>query len=217
MRKYYLYIFFLTAILASTFSLPAQVFKSKLYLLESDETDKPKILTLYQNSDGFILCGTTKGLYRFDGVDFLPYAFQTQINAGVTAIFETKDKRILIGFSNGNIGELKFNSVQLINFEEGYPKVAIKSITQDSSGIVWFGTAGEGIYYIKNNRLYNINEDDGLSDNYIYKLVYFPQHGVIASSDRGINICTLNNGKKSTPSKRYKPFVVPHKINPSLF
>ena len=115
-----------------------------------------KFLHFIKTATALILCGTTKGLYRFDGFDFLPYSFQTKIDAAVTAVFETKDKRTLIGFSNGNIGELKFNTIQLLKFDEGYPKVAIKSIAQDSSGVIWLGTAGEGIYYIKNNRLYNI-------------------------------------------------------------
>lgn len=196
MRNCYTYIFFLFFLFSCANNSLAQSSKSKLYVLENDEADKPKILALYQNSNGLILCGTTKGLYRFDGFDFLPYSYQTEINSPVTAVFETGDKRTIIGFDNGNIAELKSNKIQLLHFEEGFPKAAIKSITQDSSGVVWFGTAGEGIYYLKNNRLYNINEDDGLSDNYIYKLVYVPQHGIIAASDRGINICSNNNGKK---------------------
>src|ERR1700759_4220782 len=95
------------------FSVPsfAQTVKSKLYMLENDEADKPKILTLYQNSDGLILCGTTKGLYRFDGFDFSPYPSALKINAAVTSIFETRDKKIFIGFSNGNIGTLQNNSI----------------------------------------------------------------------------------------------------------
>jgi hypothetical protein len=104
MRKYYLHIFLLIIIIANTVSLSAQVFKSKLYLLDNDESDKPKILALYQNSNGLILCGTSKGLYRFDGFDFLPFTSQIKIDAAVTAIFETRDKRTLIGFSNGYIG-----------------------------------------------------------------------------------------------------------------
>src|SRR5438477_667236 len=174
----------------------AQTVKSKLYQLDNDEADKPKILTLYQNSNGLILCGTTKGLYRFDGFDFSAYSFQSKIDAAVTSVFETKDKRTLIGFSNGNIAELIDNSIQLLKFEEGFPKESIRSIIEDSSGTIWLGTAGEGIYYIKNNRLYNINQDDGLSDNYIYKLLYFPHHGIVAASDRGINICIVDSGKK---------------------
>jgi ligand-binding sensor domain-containing protein len=195
MKKCFAYIILLS-ILFSKAGLLAQTADSKLYLLENNEPDKPKILALYQNRNGLILCGTSKGLYRFDGFDFLPYGFQSKIKAPVTAIFETKGKKTLLGFSNGNIAELKNNSIQLIKFEEGFPKVPIKSITEDSSGIVWIGTAGEGIYYIKNNRLYNINEDDGLSDNYIYKLLYFPKRGIVAASDRGVNICTISNNKK---------------------
>lgn len=174
-----------------------QTVKNKLYLLENDEAEKPRILALYQNSNGLILCGTTKGLYRFDGFDFSLYAQDSGIHAAVSSIFETKDKRTLIGFDNGFIGELKNNNISLLTFEEGFPKVAIKSITQDNNGIVWLGTAGEGIYYIKSNRLYNINEDDGLSDSYIYRLLYLPGQGIIAASDRGINICDLRNDKKN--------------------
>jgi len=187
---------FLICIIFCNATIFAQTAKNKLYVLESDETDKPKIVTLYQNNDGLILCGTTKGLFRFDGFDFSAYSSRQKIDAAVTAIFETKDNRTLIGFENGNIAELKNNVIQLLHFEEGFPKVAIKSIIQDSSGIIWLGTAGEGIYFIKNDRLYNINEDDGLSDNYIYKLVYSPQLGLIAASDRGINFCSLKGNKK---------------------
>lgn len=195
MIKRGVHIFLLSVIFFHTFSF-AQTASAKLYLLDNDEADKPKIFSLYQNTNGLILCGTSKGLYRFDGFDFTLYTSTEKINAAVTAIFETKDKRTLLGYSNGNIAELKNNVIQLLNFEEGFPKVAIKSFTQDSNGIVWLGTAGEGIYYIQNNRLYNINEDDGLSDNYVYKLLYFPKKGVVAATDRGINFCTINNGKK---------------------
>ena len=195
MIKWYTYIFLTCIVFFNTTSF-AQTAKNKLYVLENDETDKPKILTLYQNNDGLILCGTTKGLFRFDGFDFSAYPSQEKIDAGVASIFQTKDNRTLVGFENGNIAELKNNIIQLLHFEEGFPKVAVKSIVQDSSGITWLGTAGEGIYFIKNGRLYNINEDDGLTDNYIYKLIYSPQFGVIAASDRGINFCSYKGDKK---------------------
>jgi hypothetical protein len=38
---------------------------------------------------------------------------------------------------------LKNNVIQLLHFEEGFPKVAIKSIAEDSNGVVWLGTAGK--------------------------------------------------------------------------
>src|SRR5947208_3489400 len=135
MRKCYILIFL---IMISFYNavLFGQAAKSKLYLLDNDEADKPKILVLYQGSNGLILCGTTKGLYRFDGFDFSTYSLQSKNDAAITAIFETKDKRTLIGFNNGNIGQLINNSIQLLKFDEGFPKKAIKSIIEDSGGII---------------------------------------------------------------------------------
>jgi ligand-binding sensor domain-containing protein len=199
MTKFFNHIFLLIALSVAINSF-SQSTNGKLYVLDNDEAEKPKILTLLQTSNGLILCGTSKGLYRFDGFDFSLYPEQSKINAAITAIFETTDKRILLGYDNGNLAELYYNSIHLLNFEEGFPKVPIKSITEDPAGIIWIGTAGEGIYYVKANKLYNINEDDGLSDNYIYKLVYLPKRGIIATSDRGINICLLSNGKKNISS-----------------
>ena len=196
MSRYIKYIFLISLLFLQAVSF-CQTEKNKLYILENDEAEKPRISTLYQTSSGLILCGTTKGVYRFDGFDFSAYAQDSGIHAAVSSLFETKDKKIYVGFDNGYIGELKNNNVSLLKFEEGFPKVAIRSITEDNNGMVWLGTAGEGIYYIKNKRLYNINEDDGLSDNYIYKLLYFRGQGVVAASDRGINICNIGNNKKN--------------------
>ena len=103
MSRHHTHIIFICLIFFST-PLFSQITTGKLFLLENDEADKPKILSLYQNNAGLILCGTTKGLYRFDGFDFSLYASEKKINAAVTSIFETKKKQTYIGFSNGNIG-----------------------------------------------------------------------------------------------------------------
>ncbi|HYK46340.1 MAG TPA: two-component regulator propeller domain-containing protein [Parafilimonas sp.] len=175
----------------------AQNSGGKLYLLENDDVNKPKILTLYQDKQGLILCGTTKGLYRFDGFDFTPYPQEALTSTEVTAIFQTSDNKLWIGYGNGSIGLLSRGEITPIKFEEGLPKVPIRSITQDDAGAVWIATAGEGIYYFKDNRVYNMNEDDGLSDNYVYKIIFIPGHGVIAATDRGINICSVRGNKKN--------------------
>src|SRR5436190_7729807 len=157
----------------------AQTTGGKVYLLDNDEVNKPKISTLYKNKEGLILCGTNKGLYRFDGFDFIAYQQEGLTSTEVTAIYETTDKKLWVGFNNGNIGMLAHDKIIRVKFEEGLPKEPIRSITQDEQGVTWIATAGEGIYYLKNNRLYNINEDDGLSDNYVYKLIFLPKRGIV--------------------------------------
>jgi ligand-binding sensor domain-containing protein len=156
----------------------------------------PQFLTLLKHSKGYILAGTTNGLYRFDGHVFEPYETDNRIkNRAVTAIAEDK-RTIWLGFKDGEIGLLKNKRVELLQAEEGHPAVAITSIAVDTAGTVYFGTAGEGVYYYKNKRFYNVNMDDGLSDNYVYE-VRLNYQGVIVCTDRGINTINIVKDKKT--------------------
>ncbi len=162
----------------------------------NDDGASPKILTLYKSSKGFLLAGTANGLYRFDGRQFNSYNFSdTILKKAVTAIAEDKDGKIWLGLQSGQIAFLENKLVKLLNAEEGHPAAAITSILEGASQTIFFATAGEGIYYYRNRRFYNINMDDGLSDNYVYDLL-LNKSGLIASTDRGLNIINLIEGKK---------------------
>lgn len=202
MKKNVVYIIMLLFLLKANLNIAQP--SGKIYEIESEEVNKPKILTLFQNKAGLIFCGTSKGLYRFDGFEFYRYSTIVENPTPITALFETKDKKLWIGFENGNIGVLDHNKIILQHFEEGFPKQAIKSIIQDDEGNVWIATAGEGIYYLSQGRLYNINQDDGLSDNYVYKLALVPSLGVVAATDKGINICNIKNKAKSIRNYSFK-------------
>ncbi len=168
------------------------------FSIDNRESVKPEITCLLQTSSGYIFCGSTKGLYRFNGIDF--FSSDNKSEGFITALFEDADSVLWIGYNNGNIGFIKHKKFQLLQVEEGFPKVAVKSICQDKAGIIFFGTAGEGIYYLKSKRLFNVNEDDGLSDNYVYKLVYSAAYGMVASTDRGINFILPDNNNKNIRS-----------------
>lgn len=168
----------------------------RMFVVPADGDNDTRILTLYQGSQGYIFTGTNDGLYRFDGIDFVKFPQPAGSNTSVTAICEVGNNQLWIGFDNGTIGMLKNNRVILLQFEEGYPKAAIKKIIAGEKGSVWIATAGEGIYYFVNNRLYNINTADGLSDNYVYDIIYNSYAGIIAATDRGLNSINLKDGKK---------------------
>jgi ligand-binding sensor domain-containing protein len=183
----------LCLILTFANTLCAQISGIHSYTI-NDDGASPKILTLIKSSKGFLLAGTANGLYRFDGRQFSYYNFSdTPSKKAITAIAEDKDGKIWLGLQSGQIGYVENKLVKLLNPEEGHPAAAITSILQDASQTVFFATAGEGIYYYQNKRFYNINTDDGLSDNYVYDLLPKKQ-GVIACTDRGLNI--INSGSK---------------------
>lgn len=174
----------------------AQAPGTKIFTLGGDYQEPPHINTLYQLSQGYILLGTTKGLYRFDGINFYKYEKSPNVPDTVTAICELPHKDVLIGFSNGVIGKLQNNIVELYPFEEGFPKAAITKIISDKKGNAWFATAGEGLYFYKNNKLYNIDTSDGLSDDFVYDVAALNSNNVLASTDRGINLCTSDEKHK---------------------
>ncbi|QEC68552.1 hypothetical protein FRZ67_15015 [Panacibacter ginsenosidivorans] len=190
--RIYITVFALTAI---AFSLHAQSTGKRIFAISGPEGDEPKILSLYQNKQGYILAGTTKGLYRFDGLDFFKYAIDTP--AAVTTISEVYNNQLWVGFEDGKLGLVKNNKILPLVFEEGHPTKAIKKIIVDKNNIVWMATAGEGVYYLRNKRMYNINEDDGLSDNYVYDIAVTINGTISAATDRGLNIISLSGNKKN--------------------
>ncbi|CAN5726252.1 hypothetical protein BH10BAC2_BH10BAC2_50110 [soil metagenome] len=192
-RKYIIII----ALTALAFLSKAQGTGKKIFAINGTEGDEPKILTLYQNHQGYLFAGTTKGLYRFDGAEFYKYQQTlTDSPAAITAIGEVYNNQLWLGFEDGSLAVLQNNNIEPLVFEEGYPKKPIRKILFDKKGIIWLATAGEGIYYLRNKRMHNINEDDGLSDNYVYDIAVTKDGFVKAATDRGLNIISINGDQK---------------------
>lgn len=179
-----------------TISAFAQMPGSKVFMLGADFQEPPHINTIYQLKNGYILLGTTKGLYKFDGVTFSSFEQASNVPDTVTAVCELANKEILLGYSNGLIGHVENNFIEVDSLEEGFPKVAITKIIGDKNNIVWFGTAGEGVYYLKNKRLYNIDTGDGLTDNFVYDVCEINANHIVAATDKGINICAAQEKNK---------------------
>lgn len=192
--KHYAFKFLLCYLLISSSFAYSQNIHYKTFTLPANGTT-PKINCLYQNKQGYILVAATTGLFKFDGISFHKIPKETNVPDNVTAIYEAKDGNTWLGFNDGKLGWMMNNKLLLQNPEEGLPTKTIKKIIQDSAGVVWIATAGEGIYYYKDKHFYNINEDDGLSDNYVYDLA-IGKLGLIAVTDRGMNTCRFEKGKK---------------------
>ena len=180
----------------------AQKTGTSIYTIANDNSQEPlQINTLYQIKQGYILAGTTKGLYRFDGINFTIYPKSPGVPDNVTAVCDIPGKdEILIGFDNGQIGKVSQKSrlelLPLDTLEETFPKVPVTKMLVDETSTIWIATAGEGLYFYKTGHLYNINSDDGLSDNSVSDICLLSDGFIAASTDRGINICSANVDKK---------------------
>jgi len=144
---------------------------------------------IFQDQRGFMWFGTSEGLVRYDGVDYLRYSMEDSLAGNsVTAICETDQGIIWLGHENGQISLLEDGHFKKFSPEEGLGTIEITDLRTDTSGTIWFTTMGEGVYYYMNERLYNLNMDDGLADDYAYCIEPGPAGKIWIGTDFGISI-----------------------------
>ncbi|MEO5583514.1 MAG: two-component regulator propeller domain-containing protein, partial [Saprospiraceae bacterium] len=151
---------------------------------------------MLQDHEGMIWLGTGKGLARYDGNEWYSIILDT-VSREVRCLFEDNQDNLWIGTASGNIYYLdKSRNVHVFDIEEGHPAKAVRSILQDNKGQIWFATYGEGVYVYTGTRLFNIDQNNGLSGNDIYSMTISPEGEVWLGTDDGISICTFINEKK---------------------
>ena len=161
------------------------------------ENNRPRILKLLTDHNGRIWVGTDNGIFTFDGINFTKIYSIDSSNINVSALFEDKLFFIWAGFSDGKIICIKNQSIIPFSLTEGFPKVAISAINEDDGGRIYFSTKGEGIYCIEDKHIYNINHENGLSDDYCYDMIKFPDQRMCVATDAGLNFINIKNGKKT--------------------
>lgn len=169
---------------------------TQLYKTIEKEKLPSKINCMLLSASGFFYLGATEGLYLYDGSSSKHLSVNNPVVKNCSALFEDSNGMLWIGSSNGTICKYSNRQFEEWKPEEGLPKAAISKIVQDKNKRIWFATRGEGVYVIHNNRLYNINADDGLADNYIYDL-QFINGKIVASTDNGISICWYDGTNKT--------------------
>jgi len=149
---------------------------------------------ILQDHQGYIWFGTSKGLVRFDGINYQNFTVQEGLGDNhVTAMCEDNDGVLWIGHQNGSISLYKDDKISLFEPEEGLGTIPVTYLMCCTNNYIWFTTLGEGVYYFDRNRLYNLNTDDGLSDNYAYSLAEGLDSNLWICTDYGISIFNYTN------------------------
>ena len=177
-------------------------------LREMKELWNARMTLAFQDSKGWMWFGARDGLYRYDGLSYYAVALPDSMEPSlVSAMYEWND-HIWVGFRNGMIARMPVNSafptsandaktksadfLQSWQPEEGLPKKAITAFAADGAGGFWFSTYGEGLYCLKNNRLYQFNAaDDKMEGDDVYAIACDANHRIWAGTDGGISICSM--------------------------
>ena len=150
-------------------------------------TDNAEIISMLQDSNGYMWFGTTEGLFRFDGSEFKRYQNEygnekSIIGDIIYALEEDALGNIWLGTKSGGISVLdpvldtlahhRYDPNDTIPFANYY----IAEVRQDSDSNVWVGSLGGGLgnYNASENTInYYQKDDDGnsISQNYVTKIM----------------------------------------------
>ncbi|MDA3890129.1 MAG: triple tyrosine motif-containing protein [Salinivirgaceae bacterium] len=142
------------------------------------------ILSIHQDSEGYMWFGTYNGLIKYDGIDYTIYRYKKDSlgisNPVVHSIAEDENGNIWIGTEHGlnkfNKETLSFTQYkQKQNDSLSFSSTHIRDLEIDKNGIVWVGTRGGGLNRfdpqsgIISKIMFNESQD-GLSGNLINSL-----------------------------------------------
>ena len=151
-----------------------------------------QVNALFQDARGFIWLGTNRGLFRFDGTAYKHFTATDSLSDNhITALAEDSLGRIWMGHRNGMLSWLENGIVHSFETREGPAVEPVSDILFDRNGILWFSTLNDGLYYYSHERLYRIDEDEGLPDLFIYDLYEDPSGNIWAGTDAGIAVCSI--------------------------
>ena len=145
------------------------------------------IWALAQDTEGYLWIGTNGGLIRFDGAQFVTFSSLGGTllpKATVRSLFTARDGSLWIGFTTGEISHFDNGKLQTYSEDETGPS-AITAFMEDTSGIMWAGSA-TGLLAFDGNRWERMGGNTGLHDARINS-IYVDKHGdLFVASELGI-------------------------------
>lgn len=137
---------------------------------------------IVQSGNGFIYIGSYSGLIRYDGVNFTRFDSSTGITSVVSLCVDSKD-RLWVGTNDSGIALYENGEFTFFNKSAGLTSLSIRSITEDNSGNIVFGTT-EGLGYIDTENSLHMLSDSVVGSKYLKQMT--------RGSDGVIYGCTLD-------------------------
>ena len=131
------------------------------------------VRAITQDLEGYLWIGTTAGLVRFDGWQFVTWGTRGEPplpGNAVSAPVGSHDGSLWISFSNAS-GVSRIRDGKLVNYSErdGLPAGPVAALLEDRHGVLLAGGRG-GLARLSGNRWEAIASDDGFTRTDVYSL-----------------------------------------------
>jgi len=143
---------------------------------------------ILQDREGLIWFASTEGLVRYDGINYKVFTTSDGLaDNRVNCICESPQGELWLGHKGGEISIFSNGTARTFLPEEGTGSVPVTDILFDQLGHLWYSSLGEGVYRYNGKHVINYNTDDGLSDNYAYKLLADSLNRIWVATDYGLS------------------------------
>ena len=181
-----------------------------------------QVHALYVDKTGLIWIGTNGGgLQVLNPEKQLFSGFPLAGRENVNVIREDGRGRLWIGSQNGLfcMERETRKEIDLSPVLKGadYPVIYVQCITDDSSGGIWVGTQGYGLYLIKNNKLFWFNTLNGLPDNTVNAIIEESNGIFWITTNQGLSKIIVSEGVSGIPVITSKQFTSSHGIQGKQF
>ncbi len=209
-------VIFIKIFLAITTILSISTFAQENYKIENISMDKGLswvfVSSICQDNDGYIWVGTTQGLNRYDGYEFIQYWHDVDNDSSISndrikCMCLDKEGNLWIGTLDGGINKFnkKRNSfkryMHIPNEENSLISNTVSTIEYDNDDNLWIGTP-EGLnkYSVPNNKYslfrYDSDNINSLSGNRISCLLLDKKNNLwIGTEQNGLNKLNIKTGK----------------------
>ncbi len=153
----------------------------------SDGLPQSQIRAIAQDDRGYLWLGTLGGLSRFDGVEFKNYSTADGLPDNQINCLYQGEKEFWIGSAGALcfVDGLGFHSIPL---PFGYEHSKILTLAETFPGIIWIGTAGEGVLRYDGDEFMPFRKSEGLPDDYIRKIAVASDGAVWVGTRSGMAI-----------------------------
>jgi len=187
--------------------LPAPSFQGITHTSWTRRDGAPgSINALAQTKDGYLWIGTTLGLYRFDGLRFSRYPFDSSSPAlpslDVCSLAADLDGGLWIAMCTATVVHLKADeSIVTYGRKEGLPTGSLDKILSLPDGSVWIAGSSKLLHF-EGERWVDFGKDHGIGRFGVFSVLFDREGNIWVSRDKRLSILHKAKGQlEDVPNK----------------
>lgn len=160
------------------------------------------VFAITEDRNGHIWVASSQGIYIYDGTELIRKITEADglYYNDSRVMFEDDDGTMWVGTNGGlhTIKDYKVSRIPLVD-ESGSEFVDqpnIRTIHKDIDGTYWIGTYGDGLFRIKNDKVFRFTTEQGLFDNTSSHIIEDDEANFWMGSNRGIHRVNRENLNK---------------------